>query len=139
MSRLIILLILLSLRVFAQSDEETASRKAALDLAGAFSNDGFKIRDGNYTATLTKGAPQIVEVNLYAGNAYWFIAASGNDTTKLAISVYDETGKALKVQRYGDGPRAAANLCPQVSGPYYLYVAEAAGAPATFCLTYSYK
>ena len=29
-----------------ETDPEVAARRVALDLAGAFSNDGFKLRDG---------------------------------------------------------------------------------------------
>jgi len=35
-----------------ESDTEVAARKAALDLAGAFSNEGFKMRDGHWSGTI---------------------------------------------------------------------------------------
>jgi hypothetical protein len=55
-----------------ESDEETKAHKAALDLAGAFSNDGFKLRDGSWSGAIQSGSPKIIQVNLYAGNEYWF-------------------------------------------------------------------
>ena len=35
-----------------ESDAEVAARKVALDLAGAFSNEGFKMRDGHWSGTI---------------------------------------------------------------------------------------
>ena len=36
----------------AETDAEVEARKTALDLAGAFSNEGFKIRDGHWCGTV---------------------------------------------------------------------------------------
>ena len=33
----------------AESDKEVEARNVAMELAGAFSNDGFKIRDGHWS------------------------------------------------------------------------------------------
>ena len=37
-----------SIAVRAETDAEVQARKDALDVAGAFANDGFKIRDGHW-------------------------------------------------------------------------------------------
>ena len=36
----------------ADTDAEVNARKNALDVAGAFTNDGFKLRDGHWCGTL---------------------------------------------------------------------------------------
>src|SRR5882757_4165508 len=55
------------------TDAETTARISALDVAGAFSNDGFKIRDGHWAGTLKpKEKAILMTVNLYAGNQYFF-------------------------------------------------------------------
>ncbi len=64
----------LSLR--AQSDAEVQARKEALDVAGAFSNEGFKIRDGHWCGALKPHDHALVAVNLYSGNQYWFSAGA---------------------------------------------------------------
>ena len=121
----------------AQSDQEVVARKAVLELAGAFFNDGFELRDGHYSATLTKEKPVTVQVNLYAGDAYWFMAASADPAHKLAIAIFDEKGQPVQSKPYSDGSRVAANFSPQISGPYYIRLS--ATESAVFCLTYSYK
>ena len=123
---------------WAATDAEVAAHEAVLDLAGAFTNDGFKLRDGTYSGTLAKGASVLVQVNLYAGNAYWFSVATADPATDVTIALYDETGKLLKTDTYSDAHRAAAGFSPDASGPYYVRIANP-GPPATYCLIYSYK
>lgn len=121
------------------SDEEAAARKIALDLAGAFGNDGFKLRDGHWTGSIESGKPRVIVVNLFAGNQYWFSLGTTPQAKKLTIAVFDEAGKPVATEPYADESRAAAGFAPEASGPYFLKIEEAEGQPATFCLLYSYK
>jgi len=121
------------------TDGETEARRVALDLAGAFSNDGFKLRDGVWLGPLEPGKPRMVQVNLYAGNEYWFALGATNKAKKLAVTVYDETGKAVECEPYQEAATAAAGFSPDASGPYYVKIELAEGDAASFCLVYCYK
>ena len=123
----------------AGTDSEVEARKVALDLAGAFSNDGFKIRDGHWSGAINPGEQAILAVNLYAGNQYWFSVGASANAKNLAVRVYDESGKPLRSEPYEDEARAAAGFSPTVSGQYYVGIGPVAGEPSTFCLVYSYK
>jgi len=118
---------------------DPTARSKALELAGAFSNDGYKIRDGFWSGDLEKGKPRILEVNLYAGNEYWFEAAAIPKAQKIAVSVFSEKGKPVDYQTYQDGPVAAAGYVPTVSGRYYVKLILVEGEKSQFCLLYSYK
>jgi hypothetical protein len=126
-------------RVSADTDAQVAARSDVLDLAGAFQNDGFKIRDGNFFGQLSKGQSQIVSVNLYSGNGYWFSASTGQKSDQLKVSVFDDSGKPVSYMPYQSGPRAAAGFSPDASGLYYVKVSLEEGQNSTFCLIYSYK
>jgi hypothetical protein len=123
----------------APSDNEVVARRVALDLAGAFTNDGFKLRDGNWTGIVEVGKSKIIQVNLYAGNQYWFTLGSVPAAKKLEITVYDETGKPVEVDPYQEGSVAAAGFSPPTSGSFFVKVTELEGTAAAFCLIYSYK
>ena len=123
---------------YADTDAEVQAHEAVLDLAGAFTNDGFKLRDGTYCGELKKGESVLVQVNLYAGNQYWFSVATADPKTDVTIDLYDETGKLVKTDPYADAHRAAAGFAPEASGPYYVRI-ENPGAPAVYSLIYSYK
>jgi hypothetical protein len=122
-----------------ESDSEVNARKAALDLAGAFSNEGFKMRDGHWSGTIKPHDHVLVAVNLYAGNQYWFSAGATDTAKKLAVSVYDETGKLMETESYNEGEKAAAGFSPTSSGQYYVMVELVEGDEGSVCLVYSYK
>ena len=134
-----ILLLSASTPARAESDKEVEAHKAVLDLAGAFSNDGFKMRDGHWTGTLKPKEPALIAVNLYAGNQYWFSVGAIEPAKKIEVSVYDETGKHVTTESYNEGERAAAGFSPTSSGQYYISVALLEGADSSYCLVYSYK
>ena len=140
------LLISLSVLVLAVSgiargdtDAEVQARKDALDLAAAFSNDGFKVRDGHWCGVVKPHDHSLVAVNLYAGNQYWFSAGATEPAKKIAVSVYDETGKQVTTDSYDDGDKAAAGFAPSNSGQYFVSVDLLEGEQGSFCLVYSYK
>jgi hypothetical protein len=123
----------------AASDDEVAARRTALEVAGAFTNDGFKLRDGNWCGAVEVGKARIIQVNLYAGNQYWFTLGATPPATKVAVTIYDEAGKPVEIDTYQDPSVAAAGFSPDASGAYYVKVEEIEGKPAAFCLIYSYK
>ena len=124
----------------AENDGQVAAREIALEMAGAFTNDGYKIRDGHWAGQLKLKEPQIITVNLYAGNQYYFSLGSTDKAKKVNVTVYDEAGKQVgDEQFFQDRFRAAAGVSPVASGPYYVSVQLLEGEPTDFCLLYSYK
>ena len=124
---------------FAETDAEVNARKNALDLAGAFTNEGFKLRDGHWCGTVNPQDHALIAVNLYAGNQYWFAVGAAESATKIAVNVYDEGGRLVKTEHYDAGERAAAGFSPTDSGQYFVAVDLLEGAPSSFCLIYYYK
>jgi len=127
-----------SIAVRAETDAEVQARKDALDVAGAFANDGFKIRDGHWCGVVKPHEHALVAVNLYTGNQYWFSAAAA-EPAKIAVSLYDETGKQVTTESYNNGEKAAAGFSPANSGQYFVSVDLIEGDGGSFCLVYSYK
>jgi hypothetical protein len=126
--------------VWAQTDEEVEARKQVLDLTGAFSNEGFKLRDGHWAGQIKPAERAVIAVNLYAGNQYWFSAAAANaKAKKIAVDVYDEAGKPMTTEVFNEGERASAGFSPTASGQYFVAVSLVEGEPSTVCLVYSYK
>jgi hypothetical protein len=123
----------------AETDKEVEARKAALDLAGAFSNDGFKIRDGHWSGMIKPKEHTLIAVNLYAGNHYWFSVGATEKAKKLAVAVYDESGQQVVTESYSAGDKAAAGFSPTNSGQYYISVGLIEGEESGVCFLYSYK
>ena len=112
----VLLLALAGAISFAQSDQEVAARRTALDLAGAFTNDGFKLRDGHWAGAINAGDHAVIAVNLYAGNQYWFSAGANETAKKIGVDIYDENGRQLAAENYNAGEKAAAGFSPASSG-----------------------
>src|SRR5437773_3498674 len=95
-----------SLAARAETDAEVSARKDALDIAGAFSNDGFKIRDGHWCGVVKPHDHALIAVNLYPGNQYWFSVVATEPVKIIAVTVYDEAGKQETTERYDNGDNA---------------------------------
>src|SRR5512132_3364437 len=119
--RVFVLIFALSVSVVlrADTDAEVTARKDALELAGAFGNDGFKIRDGHSCGVLKPHDHALIAVNLYAGNQYWFSVGT--------------------TENFSNGDKAAAGFAPEISGQYFVSVDSVEDQEGSFCLVYSYK
>jgi hypothetical protein len=139
--RFIVLIFALSASVVlrADTDAEVNARKDALELAGAFGNDGFKIRDGHSCGVLKPHDHALIAVNLYAGNQYWFSVGVTEPLKKAGVSVYDEAGKQMTTENFSNEDKSAAGFAPENSGQYYVSVDSVGDQEGTFCLIYSYK
>ncbi|MGI8437577.1 MAG: hypothetical protein ACR2NX_11840 [Chthoniobacterales bacterium] len=122
-----------------ETDGEVEARKVALDLAGAFSNDGFKLRDGHWSGEIKDGSQAVIAVNLYAGNEYWFAAGANDAGKKLSVKVFDENGKPVTTDDYVEENQAAAGFAPTISGQYFVALAPSDGPAGAYCLVCSYK
>ena len=134
-----VIALFISVSARGETDAEVQARKEALDVAAAFSNDGFKTRDGHWCGIVKPHDHSLVAVNLYAGNEYWFSASATAPAKKIAVSVYDETGKQVTTESYDNGEKAAAGFAPPSSGQYFVSVDLVEGEASSFCLVYSYK
>src|SRR5215510_7172917 len=123
----------------ADTDAEVIARRDALELAGAFGNDGFKIRDGHSCGVLKPHDRTVIAVNLYAGNQYWFSVGTAPPLKKVAVKVYDESGKPMSTEDFSNEDKAAAGFAPETSGQYFVSVDSVGDQEGTFCLVYSYK
>jgi len=124
----------------AETDAQVEARKVALDLAGAFSNEGFKLRDGHWSGPIKRGEETLVAVNLYAGNQYWFSVGASPAAKNFSVRIYDENGRPLESDSFAEEERAAAGFSPTMSGQYFVGIApQEGGANTTYCLVYSYK
>jgi len=138
-SLVLILALSASVVLRADTDAEVSARRDALELAGAFGNDGFKIRDGHSCGVLKPHDHALIAVNLYAGNQYWFSVGTAEPIKKVAVSVYDETGKQMNTENLDQGGKAAAGFAPENSGQYFVSVDSVEDQQGSFCLVYSYK
>lgn len=129
------------------SENVAMAKRNALDLAEALLNDGFRVRDGAWSVALTPKEPQLLQVTLFSGNQYWFIAAAAPPAAALQVTLYDSAGHCLKLNTWKDdlnipGARAAEGFVAPHSGKYFVkleLLKSQEKAKAEACLVYAYK
>jgi hypothetical protein len=120
-------------------DTIIAAYQHAIEIAGAFANDGYKMRDGFFTGELIPGKQIVVELNLYKGNEYWFTVATHGSGSRPALALFDESGHPLQFESFEDENAAAAGVVADASGTVFVRISLAAGSASPFVLLYSYK
>lgn len=123
----------------AESDDKALAHRRALELAGAFSNDGFRLRDGRWTGRLTPGEPILLEVQLLARNQYWFSAGISGPGGRALLGLFDEWGNPVETLDYRDDTLCALGFSPSRNGTFFLLLSVVEGDPVSFCVVYSYK
>jgi hypothetical protein len=114
-------------------------RARVLELAGAMGNDGFKLRDGLWSGRLEPGQPRRLAVNLFAGNQYWFCAATPEGSRGPKLALFDPQGKPVTTLTH-DGPGlAAGGVTAAATGRYFLELLPGSGSASDFCLVYLFK
>ena len=125
----------------------TESRRLALKAAGAFTKEGFRIRDAEWAFSIAKDAPLFLQMTLFAENHYWFIAATPSPGTRLRLTLFDGLGHPQKSEQWQDsgehdGSRAIVGIAPEKSGAYFVGVElmeAASNQPLDCSLVYAYK
>lgn len=116
-----------------------ALRARALELAGAFSNDGFKTRDGSWSGRLEPGEPRRVAVHLFAGNQYWFAAAVPETARAPRLTLHDPAGNPVPATTHEGPGLAAVGVTAGTTGRYVLQIEAGGPNPADFNLVYLFK
>lgn len=114
-------------------------RARALELAGAFSNDGFKTRDGAWSGRLEPGEPRRIAVHLFAGNQYWFAAAVPETARAPRLTVYDPAGAPVPATAHEGPGLAAVGVTAGATGRYFVQIEAGGPAASDFNLVYLFK
>jgi len=131
-----------TLHLQAQSDTpaaDAAARSRASEFAEGVTRDGYTLRDGSVIRNIDSASPLTIEVNLFAGNHYWFCAAASTPTDKLSIAVLNEKNEPLDTLRFAKGSTVAAGIMPKSSGRHFVRIALEGDEKARVCFLYLYK
>lgn len=119
------------------------ARKVAMAMAGVLTKEGFRIRDGEWSASLNRGLPVFLKITLFAGEEYGFVAVTTSSQGNPLITLFDAAGKVVKTKSCATGQPSstAVRIAPVKSGAYFVRL-ELPDGPATAVdasLIYLYK
>lgn len=143
----LLIFLAVSAGVFAQGPDPSPAaaepapdlRPALYELAGALGNEGFKVRDGAWSGVLQGGKPRRVALNLFAGNQYWFCAASSAPGESPSITLRDPSGQAVDLVPFKRDGVAAAGVTAAATGRYVLEIGGSTRGSREFCVLYLFK
>jgi len=118
---------------------DAAARSRASAFAEGVTRDGYTLRDGSVIRSVDSANPLIIEVNLFAGNYYWFCAAASTPTDKLSITVLNEKDQPLETLRFAKDLTVAAGITPKSSGRHFVRITLEGDEKARVCFLYLYK
>jgi hypothetical protein len=122
----------------AADDLLVQARQRAIRLAGAFANDGYKLRDGAWSLNLSAGEPRTLAVFLFAGNEIWFSSAGATAESRPQLALFNSSGEPVNVKTFQHDGLAALGLVVPHTGMFYLRAFTTADA-TPFALVTSYK
>ena len=122
----------------APEDDLLQARQRAISLAGAFANDGYRMRDGSWALYLSENQPAMLALWLFARNGVWLSAATAEKGATPHLEVFDPQGNPVATLLHAAAGATAAGFVVPVTGKYT--IRASLNAPSTpFCLVYSYK
>ena len=114
-------------------------RPRLYDVAGAIGNEGFKLRDGFWSGVLQGSKTHRLAVNLFAGNQYWFCAASSSPAETPSLSLRNTEGKAVEAETFERNGIFAVGVTPPATGRYVLDLKGTERGSRDFCVLYLFK
>lgn len=110
-----------------------------MDLAGALSNDGFKMRDRVWSGKIEPGEPRRLAVNLFRGNSYYFCAAADPEIKTVKVSLFGPDGGAVAGLDHREPGLGAVGVTAETTGRYFVQIETSGGPASGFCLLYLFK
>lgn len=118
---------------------ETTLPARLYSVVGALGNEGFKLRDGSWSGSIEGSKAQRLAVNLFAGNQYWFSAATSAAGETPDLVLRDPSGNKMQTVAYEGSGIAAVGVTAPVTGRYIVELSGSAAGSRNFCLFYLFK
>ena len=122
------------------TDDEVAARRIAVGLAGAFSNDGFKLRDGCWQGRLAPHEARLIQVNLLRRQSVLVFRGHHAEAKKVLLCPCTmRRASRCRPSRSRKSRKRRPALRPRSAGRITSASRRRRASPASFCLVYSYK
>lgn len=95
---------------------------AALEAATPYVEQGFEVREDNWSGEATPGKPLLVQHQVFRGNEYWFWAGTSWPGASVRVDVFDSNGNGVALETFAEGPQAGARALPESTGTYNIRV-----------------
>ena len=94
----------------------------ALEAATPYVEQGFEVREDNWSGEVEPGKPLLVRHQLFRGNEYWFWAGTSWPGATIKVDIFDAQGNAIGLESFAKGSFAGVRALPQKTATYFIRV-----------------
>jgi hypothetical protein len=94
----------------------------ALEAATPYVEQGFEVREDNWSGEVEPGKPLLVRHQLFRGNEYWFWAATSWPGATIKVDIFDSEGNSVGLESFARDSFAGVRALPQKTATYFIRV-----------------
>lgn len=94
----------------------------ALEAATPYVEQGFEVREDNWSGEVDPGKPLLVRHQLFRGNEYWFWAGTSWPGATIKIDIFDSEGNSVGLESFAKDSFAGVRALPQKTATYFIRV-----------------
>ena len=94
----------------------------ALEAATPYVEEGFEVREDNWSGEVAPGKPLLVRHQLFRGNEYWFWAGTSWPGATIKVDIFDSKGNSVGLESFAKGSFAGVRALPKKTGTYFIRV-----------------
>ena len=94
----------------------------ALEAATPYVEQGFEVREDNWSGEVVSGKPLLVRHQLFRGNEYWFWAGTSWPGSTVEVSIFDKKGMSVGLEDFSKKGMAGVRVLPRKTGTYFIRV-----------------
>ncbi len=94
----------------------------ALEAAAPYVEQGFEVREDNWSGEVEPGKPLLIRHQLFRGNEYWFWAGTSWPGATIQIDIFDSEGNSVGLESFAKESTAGVRAQPQRTATYYIRV-----------------
>lgn len=97
----------------------------AYEAATPYVEQGFEVREDNWSGEVEPGKPLLVRHQLFRGNEYWFWAGTSWPGASIQVDIFDSEGNSVGLESFAKGSFAGVRALPEKTATYFIRVVTA--------------
>ena len=94
----------------------------ALEAATPYVEQGFEVREDNWSGEVAPDKPLLVRHQLFRGNEYWFWAGTSWPGASIQVDIFDSKGNSVGLESFAKDSFAGVRALPQKTGTYFIWI-----------------
>lgn len=94
----------------------------ALEAAVPYIEQGFEVREDNWSGEVEPGKPLLVRHQLFRGNEYWFWAGTSWPGATIKVDIFDSEGNSVGLESFAKDSYAGVRALPQKTATYFIRI-----------------